>query len=430
MLFLDCKNCVFDTVDGTTEVCEGSIIDELVDLGLVNKCLEGTSDNIKFSDEYAKYAETESARGMLLNRFNNDKYELTIEKEDNSYKLTKVHVKSDDVRIEIPFFVSSFSTEVTQAEELTKGKGMSFIKIVKLSSLSYNWNNEFEVFDIKCNIIDLSELNLGLTSVCFKRCSIGNVVLNNTVGYFSFIDCNIGALDFNNIDLDKIIGINSMFSGSVYQGGLDLRGLSCINGSSAFSSATVFGSVKVGKLSCYKRMFNTAKIRGTLYMRGIKLDDLSEEDFIDIFTYSVIEKLDLRGTSFPCIISMQYATIGELYLTDADIVLKDSYTTKGLTLNKLIFDSVSKVDTSRFYTGLYEILELEEIHFMNCDIEIILQIINYMYKDIMCWLPVKKIRIIQDSEEQEIKDKESVRKFLSEKCDDKTKNFLDKIVVL
>ena len=429
MLFLDCKNCVFDTVDGTTEVCEGSIIDELVDLGLVNKCLEGTSDNIKFSDEYAKYAETELARGMLLNRFNNDKYELIIEKEDNSYKLTKVHVKSDDVRIEIPFFISSFSTEVTQAEELTKGKGMSFIKIVKLSSLSYNWNNKFEVFDIKCNIIDLSELNLGLTSVCFKRCSIGNVVLNNTVGYFSFIDCNIGALDFN-IDLGKITSIKNIFRDSMYQGSLDLRGLDCIDGSSAFSRATVLGSVRVGKLSCYKRMFNSVNIHGTLCMRGIELDDLSEEDFIDIFTYSVIKSLDLRGTSFPCIISMQYATMGELYLTDAEIVLKDSYTTKGLNLGKLVFDSVKKVDTSRFYTGLYEIVGLEEVHFINCDIEIILQIIDYMYKDIMCWLPVKKIRVIQDSDEQEIEDKESVRKFLSEICDDKTKNFLDKIVVL
>ena len=430
MLFLDCKNCVFDTVDETTEVCDENIIDELVDLGLANRCIDGTSDNIKFSDEYIKYAEIAFTKGILLNRFNNVGYELTIEKEGSSYKLTRVHVKNDDVRIEIPFFISSFSTEVSQAEALSKGVGMSFIKIVKLSSLSYNCNNKFKVSDIKCNIMDLSELNLGLTNVYFKGCSIGNVILNNTVNWFCFTDCNIGALDFSNIDLDKIIGIDSMFNGSVYQGSLDLRDLSCINGSRAFSGATVFGSIKVGKLSCYKRMFNRVKIHGTLYMCGIKLDDLSEGDFIDIFTYSVIEKLDLRGTSFPCIISMQYATIGELYLTDADIVLKDSYTTKGLNLGKLIFDSVKKVDTSRFYTGLYEIVGLEEMHFMNCDIEIILQIIDYMYKDIMCWLPVKKIRIIQDSAEQEIKDKESVRKFLREKCDDKTKNFLDSIVVL
>ena len=138
-----------------------------------------------------------------------------------------------------------------------------------------------------------------------------------------------------------------------------------------------------------------------------------------MFTFSVIDKLDLRGTTFPCLISMQFATIGELYVSDTDVVLMDTYTTKALTLTKLIFDNVTEVGDMKYglYGGLYDIEELEEVHFMNCDIEIILKIVDYIYGDIIsaCGVPIKKIRIIQNSTIKGVRYKEEVKRFLKSK---------------
>lgn len=431
MLLLGYENYVFDTVDETTEFCDEDSVKELVNLGLVKQCMEHKPNHteLRFSDEYKKYADSAYAKGVLLNSFSNKKYSLDIEKDGYTYRLSRIQVNGDDVLVEIPFFIFLVDAELKQ---LNWTDDVSFIKIVKKSPMGYGYrgyiNNEegtFMLSEVKCNQMDLSELNLQLTYLNFINCSIGNVILNDTVTSFDrlFTDCEIGVMDFNNIDFSKITSIANMFISSNYDGNLDFRGLRCIKANDAFLNAEIRGDVLLGELKSYSRIFNAATVHGTVSIRDVKFDkNLDEENFLDVFSFAVIDRLDLRGTTFPCLISMQFATIGELYVSDTDTILKDTYTTKALTLTKLIFDSVREVGDMRngLYDGLYDIEELEEVHFMNCDIEIILKIVDYIYGDIIsaCGVPISKIRIIQDSVEKEEKDRETVKKFLKGKYED------------
>lgn len=428
MLLLGYENYVFDTVDETTEFCGEDSVKELISLGLVKQCMEHKPNHteLRFSDEYKKYADSAFAKGVLLNSFNNKKYSLDIEKDGYTYRLSRIQVNGDDVRVEIPFFVFLVDAELKQ---LNWSDDISFIKIVKKSPMGYGYrgyiNNDegtFMLSEVKCNQMDLSELNLQLTYLKFINCSIGNVILNNTVTSFDrlFTDCEIGVMDFNNIDFSKITSIANMFIRSNYDGNLDFRGLRCIKANDAFLNAEIRGDVLLGKLKSYSRIFNAATVHGTVSIRNSKFDNgVDDENFLDMFTFSVIDKLDLRGTTFPCLISMQFATIGELYVSDTDVVLMDTYTTKALTLTKLIFDNVTEVGDMKYglYGGLYDIEELEEVHFMNCDIEIILKIVDYIYGDIIsaCGVPIKKIRIIQNSTIKEVRYKEEVKRFLKSK---------------
>ena len=428
MLLLGYGNYVFDTVDETTEFCDEDSVKELISLGLVKQCMEHKPNHteLRFSDEYKKYADSVFAKGVLLNSFSNKKYSLDIEKDGYTYRLSRIQVNGDDVRVEIPFFVFLVDAELKQ---LNWTDDISFIKIVKKSPLGYGYrgyiNNDegtFMLSKVKCNQMDLSELNLQLTYLNFINCSIGNVILNNTVTSFDrlFTDCEIGVMDFNNIDFSKIISIANMFIRSNYDGNLDFRGLRCIKANDAFLNAEIRGDVLLGKLKSYSRIFNAATVHGTVSIRNIKFDNgVDDENFLDMFTFSVIDKLDLRGTAFPCLISMQFATIGELYVSDTDVVLMDTYTTKALTLTKLIFDNVTEVGDMKYglYGGLYDIEELEEVHFMNCDLSIILKIVDYIYGDIIsaCGVPIKKIRIIQNSTIKGVRYKEEVKRFLKSK---------------
>ena len=429
MLLLGYGNYVFDTVDETTEFCDENSVKELLGLGLVKQCIEHKPNHteLRFSDEYKKYADSVFTKGILLNSFSNKKYSLDIEKDGYTYRLTKIQItNSDDVLIEIPFFVFLVDAELEQTDWT---RDMSFIKIVKKSPMGYGYrgyiNNDkgtFMLSGVKCNQMDLSELNLQLTYLKFIKCPIGNVILNDTVTSFDrlFTDCDIGVMDFNNIDFSKITSIANMFIRSRYSGSLDFRGVGCINANDAFLNAEIHGDVILGKLKSYSRIFNAATVHGTVSIRGIKFDkNCDEENFLDMFTFSVIDKLDLRGTTFPCLISMQFATIGELYVSDTDVVLMDTYTTKALTLTKLIFDNVTEVKDMKYglYGGLYDIEELEEVHFMNCDLSIILKIVDYIYGDIIasCGVPIRKIRIIQDSTIKGVRYKEEVKRFLKSK---------------
>ena len=428
MLLLGYENYVFDTVDETTEFCDEDSVKELISLGLVKQCMERKPNHteLRFSDEYKKYADSAFAKGVLLNSFSNKKYSLDIEKDGYTYRLSRIQVNGDDVRVEIPFFVFLVDAELKQ---LNWTDDVSFIKIVKKSPMGYGYRGyinkdkgTFMLSGVKCNQVNLSELNLQLTYLKFIKSSIGNVILNDTLTSFDrlFTDCEIGVMDFNNIDFSKITSIANMFIRSNYDGNLDFRGLRCIKANDAFLNAEIRGDVLLGKLKSYSRIFNAATVHGTVAIRDIKFDKgVDDENFLDMFTFSVIDKLDLRGTTFPCLISMQFATIGELYVSDTDVVLMDTYTTKALTLTKLIFDNVTEVGDMKYglYGGLYDIEELEEVHFMNCDIEIILKIVDYIYGDIMsaCGVPIKKIRIIQNSTIKGVRYKEEVKRFLKSK---------------
>lgn len=428
MLLLGYENYVFDIVDETTEFCDEDSVKELISLGLVKQCMEHKPNHteLRFSDEYKKYADSAFAKGVLLNSFSNKKYSLDIEKDGYTYRLSRIQVNGDDVRVEIPFFVFLVDAELKQ---LNWTDDVSFIKIVKKSPMGYGCRGyinkdkgTFMLSGVKCNQVDLSELNLQLTYLKFIKSSIGNVILNNTVTSFDrlFTDCEIGVMDFNNIDFSKITSIANMFIRSNYDGNLDFRGLRCIKANDAFLNAEIRGDVLLGKLKSYSRIFNAATIHGTVAIRDIKFDKgVDDENFLDMFTFSVIDKLDLRGTTFPCLISMQFATIGELYVSDTDVVLMDTYTTKALTLTKLIFDNVTEIGDMKYglYGGLYDIEELEEVHFMNCDLSIILKIVDYIYGDIIsaCGVPIKKIRIIQKSTIKGVRYKEEVKRFLKSK---------------
>ena len=428
MLLLGYENYVFDTVDETTEFCDEDSVKELISLGLVKQCMEHKPNHteLRFSDEYKKYADSAFAKGVLLNSFSNKKYSLDIEKDGNTYRLSRIQVNSDDVRVEIPFFVFLVDAELKQ---LNWTDDVSFIKIVKKNPMGYGYRGyinkdkgTFMLSGVKCNQVDLSELNLQLTYLKFIKSSIGNVILSDTLTSFDrlFTDCEIGVMDFNNIDFSKITSIANMFIRSNYDGNLDFRGLRCIKANDAFLNAEIRGDVLLGKLKSYSRIFNAATVHGTVSIRNIKFDNgVDDENFLDMFTFSVIDRLDLRGTTFPCLISMQFATIGELYVSDTDVVLKDTYTTKALTLTKLIFDNVTEVGDMKYglYGGLYDIEELEEVHFMNCDLSIILKIVDYIYGDIIsaCGVPIRKIRIIQNSTIKGVRYKEEVKRFLKSK---------------
>lgn len=316
--------------------------------------------------------------------------------------LENIILKAENANIQIPFYVDGDLIRQTDITiDYTKVREIKDIRINKISPAGCNVGNVYvEEYltdnklmsslmftEINGGTLDLSKLNLLGASITLHKCTLKRLILGSgLVTLKKFLSSSvINDIDFRNVDFSMIKDIRYGFCDTTLKQGVDLRQLRENTLSmGVFENATIFGTVKLGKLRNYYNMFENAKIY-CIEMLNLNLTDLKEESTTNFVNGAEIGALDLRGSCLyrkgSCALSLNRATIDTLYVSDVEYILGCGEATLSAKITRIVFDNIKVLgeETSQ-YSGFTGMENISEIQFINCDDKAVRSVISYLSK--------------------------------------------------
>lgn len=389
MALVKCDNKVFDTIDGITEEVDNNTLRALDLLHLTNNCNEAVFNIIS---NYKENADRCLAKDKLTGIFNNDKYDMYIEKDEatNVYYVSKVVLKSEKVLVNIPSYILRVALDGKVIGELSKYKNIKFMSEGTLCTrLEFQGGSEdsvvgeFSFQNIHVDTLDLSELKMNAyCNIAIHKCNIGKLVLPKGFSNLSYLTYNstIGKVNLEDINNEEVTEIDGAFSGVTLSRDFDLRDIKDVSASELFIKAEIIGNIYIGKYTNYKKMFSCARIKGCIYMNNIDLSDFTSSRLYDFMSFARVNCVDLYGTvnSKYTYLSFAFSEIHTLRVSDASIVLEKRETTDGAGIDELIFEGISVCNIKKTWNGLYSIDVLNEIHFIRCSKKFIYNALVYI----------------------------------------------------
>lgn len=396
MALVRCDNKVFDTIDGITEEVNNNTLRVLDLLHLMNNCNESVFNIIS---NYKENAERCLAKDKLTGIFNNDKYDMYIEKDEatNVYYVSKIVLKSEKVLVNIPSYILRVALDGKVVGELNQYRYIKF-KSENTLCIRLKFLEEFEEEEIEdktslvgefsfqnicVDTLDLSELKMNADcNIAIHECNIGRLRLPKGFSNLSDLVCDstIKEINLEDINNEEVTELDRAFSGLIISRDFDLRQIKNASASELFLKAKITGDIYIGMYTSYKRMFSGAKIAGCIYMNNIDLSEFTAFELYDFMSFTQVDCIDLNGTvnSKYFYLSFAFSNIHTLRLSDASIILENNGATEGTVINNLIFEDalVDRIDS--MWDGLYSIKELDEIYFINCNKKAIYRILVHI----------------------------------------------------
>ncbi len=383
MLFASTKNeeYMIDTVDNTVENCDSDILFNLSIYGIAENIdsLDGTAKK-----EYREYCDKLIAKDKLLGKFDNDKYEITLDTYKNYYVLTGINILEEgDVTIEIPFYIrgTNHKNKLTVSNYRKNTSVLKLIRKVKFKG----YNNDFN-FIITCDTLDLSDFKYD--SVYLRHCVINDRLILSEESKkleYTFNGSTFGEIVFGNNELDCMN--HTFYNCFIKTECLDLRKIKGLNKIDYLfdKSALDCEVIKMPYVKyVYRYAFESVTAKGIIDFNGLDFSDSKVVERAEkrntVFYNSNLHCIDFRNMIIDYnIFGIINCDIRDLWVSEPRHIFKCTCLSANI-VNLCFYNVKEKMDSDLgiHNDGLENCTITGHIHFIDCSVDGILSVLRYL----------------------------------------------------